>query len=246
MNRAAVEGEDAVGDEGPPHGDAVGGRDTGQAFPLYITAVAALLFLALAFFAVGRAGATKNGAQTAADAAALAAAQDYRDQLHTGLLAALGAGGDWAGWLAGLGAEPGRACGAAASYAGLNGAGPGIACDQGEAPGLFTVTVTSAGTVGDSVVPGTGSKHAKATAKAGVVPRCTAEPPKPKPEPSKPEPPKPDPSGTQSPSPAPSPTGEPPKPPGLILRCDGKTLVIDPQHPGTVRATDLYAVHLAD
>ncbi|MCA6093218.1 pilus assembly protein TadG-related protein [Streptomyces sp. SCA3-4] len=242
MSRAAVEGEDAVGDEGAPRGDAAG-RDAGQAFPLYITAVAALLFLALAFFAVGRAGATKNGAQTAADAAALAAAQDYRDQLHTGLLAALGAGGDWAGWLAGLGAEPGRACQAAASYAELNEAGPGITCDQGEAPGLFTVAVTSARTVGDSVVPGTGSKHAKATAKAGVLPRCTAQPPKP--EPPAPEPPKPDPSGTRSPSPSGEPT-KPPKPPGLTLTCGNKVLVIDPQHPGTVRATDLYAVRLAD
>ncbi|MEV5242311.1 pilus assembly protein TadG-related protein [Streptomyces cinnamoneus] len=240
MNRAAVEGKDAVGEEDPPRGDA------GQAFPLYITAVAALLFLALAFFAVGQAGATKNGAQTAADAAALAAAQDYRDQLHTGLLAALGAGGDVAGWLAGLGAEPGRACGAAASYAELNDAGPGITCDQGEAPGLFTVTVTSARTVGDSVVPGTGNQHAKATAKAGVVPRCTAQPPKPEPPKPEPEPPKPDPSGTQSPSPSPTPTGEPPKPPGVTLVCDGKVLVIDPQRPGTVRATDLYAVRLAD
>ncbi|MFE7120718.1 pilus assembly protein TadG-related protein, partial [Streptomyces sp. NPDC057654] len=55
--------------------------DAGQAFPIYITAVVGILFLALAFFAVGQAGAKKNGAQTAADASALAAAQDYRDQL---------------------------------------------------------------------------------------------------------------------------------------------------------------------
>ena len=43
--------------------------------------VAGLLFLALAYLAVGQAAANRNGAQTAADAAALAAAQDTRDQL---------------------------------------------------------------------------------------------------------------------------------------------------------------------
>ncbi|WP_194292244.1 pilus assembly protein TadG-related protein [Streptomyces jumonjinensis] len=36
--------------------------------------VAGLLFLALAFFAVGQAGASRNGTQSGADAAALAAA----------------------------------------------------------------------------------------------------------------------------------------------------------------------------
>lgn len=151
-------------------------RDAGQAFPLYVTAVAALLLLALAFFVVGRAGAVKNGAQTAADAAALAAAQDYREQLRAGFLAALGAGGDWAGWLAGTGAQTGPACRAAAAYAGLNDARPDIRCDPGEAPGSFTVTVTSARPVGRSVVPGTETRHAKATATAEVAPRCTAGP----------------------------------------------------------------------
>ncbi|MET9865896.1 pilus assembly protein TadG-related protein, partial [Streptomyces sp. NPDC006386] len=55
--------------------------DAGQAFPIYITVVGGLLFLALAYFAVGQATVNRGGAQTAADAAALAAAQDARDQL---------------------------------------------------------------------------------------------------------------------------------------------------------------------
>jgi hypothetical protein len=63
--------------------------DAGQAFPIYITAVAGLLFLALALFAVGQAGATRNGGQTAADAAALGAAEDFRAQLRKGLLDAI-------------------------------------------------------------------------------------------------------------------------------------------------------------
>ena len=43
--------------------------------------VAGLLFLALAYLAVGQAAVNRGGAQTAADAAALAAAQNTRDQL---------------------------------------------------------------------------------------------------------------------------------------------------------------------
>ncbi|AZQ75683.1 MULTISPECIES: pilus assembly protein TadG-related protein [Streptomyces] len=220
--------------------------DAGQAFPLYITAVAALLFLALAFFAVGRAGAVKNAAQTAADAAALAAAQDYRDQLRTGFLLAVGAGGagagtagagGWADWLAGRGGRDGPACEAAESYARLNGAQPTITCDPGGEPGSFTVTVTSERTVGESVVPGTGDKRATATAKATVTPRCDARPTPPTP-----------PTPTPTPAPTPSPTPTPSPPPVIDLTCDGgKVLVIDPRRPeATVKATDLFAVRLAE
>ncbi len=216
--------------------------DAGQAFPLYITAVAALLFLALALFAVGRAGATKNGAQTAADAAALAAAQDYRDQLRTGFLTAVGAGGDaWTAWLAGRGAQDDRACAAAASYAGRNDAAPGVACGPGDEPGSFTVTVTSRRTVGESVVPGTESRHATATAKAVVEPRCA---PRPGPMPG------PTSSPTASPGPTSSPSAGPSATPGPVLLCDGKVLVIRPGGVGgadaAVKATDLFTVHLAD
>ncbi|MGW3302579.1 pilus assembly protein TadG-related protein [Streptomyces rubiginosohelvolus] len=63
--------------------------DAGQAFPIYIMMVAGLLFLALAFFAVGKASALRNGSQGAADAAALAAAQQARDDFGTGFYASL-------------------------------------------------------------------------------------------------------------------------------------------------------------
>ncbi|MFF4221892.1 pilus assembly protein TadG-related protein [Streptomyces sp. L500] len=221
------------------------GGDAGQAFPLYITAVAALLFLALAFFAVGRAGAVKNAAQTAADAAALAAAQDYRDQLRTGFLLAVGTGGaggtgGWVDWLAGRGGRDGRACEAAESYARLNGAQPTITCDPGGEPGSFTVTVTSERTVGESVVPGTGDKRATATAKATVTPRCDARPAPPTPTPA--------PTPTSAPTTSPSPSPSPSPPPVIDLTCDGgKVLVIDPRRPeATVKATDLFAVRLAE
>ncbi|MFI0011295.1 pilus assembly protein TadG-related protein [Streptomyces globisporus] len=63
--------------------------DAGQAFPIYMMMVAGLLFLALAFFAVGKASALRNGSQGAADAAALAAAQKARDDFGTGFYASL-------------------------------------------------------------------------------------------------------------------------------------------------------------
>ncbi|RLU80853.1 hypothetical protein CTZ27_34125 [Streptomyces griseocarneus] len=150
--------------------------DTGQAFPIYITAIAALLFLALAFFAVGQAGANKNGAQTAADAAALAAAQSYRDQLSTGLLGAL-AGGTWGDWLNGRSGDPGTACGEADAYARDNGAElVGDCAATGLLPAAFEVTVRASEPVGRSVVPGTENTHATARARAVVEPRCAGIP----------------------------------------------------------------------
>ncbi|MFD4758653.1 pilus assembly protein TadG-related protein [Streptomyces sp. NPDC058439] len=64
-------------------------RDAGQAFPIYVVMVAGLLFLVFAFFAVGKASALRNGAQGAADAAALAAAQQNRENFGTGFYASL-------------------------------------------------------------------------------------------------------------------------------------------------------------
>ncbi|MFI9628647.1 pilus assembly protein TadG-related protein [Streptomyces sp. NPDC052042] len=64
-------------------------RDAGQAFPIYVVMVAGLLFLVFAFFAVGKAAALRNGAQGAADAAALAAARQIREDLEDQFLAAL-------------------------------------------------------------------------------------------------------------------------------------------------------------
>lgn len=60
-------------------------RDRGQAFPIYVVVVTGLLFAALAFFVVGQASVTRSDAQGAADASALAAAREVRDEAFTGL-----------------------------------------------------------------------------------------------------------------------------------------------------------------
>ncbi|WP_039937806.1 pilus assembly protein TadG-related protein [Streptomyces himastatinicus] len=214
--------------------------DTGQAFPIYITAVAALLFLALAFFAVGQAGATRNGGQTAADAAALAAAQDYRDQLGTALLKAVTDGSALEDLLNGRGIDVGDACAQAQWFAQENDADlTGDECVPDFLPTSFTVTVKTQKPVGKTVIPGTESKYATARAKAVIGPRCTLQPPD---EPS------------PTPTPTPTPTGDEDgddggedEKPSVALTCDGRTVTIDPAHPELLPdVKDLFSVHLAD
>ncbi|MEE1756293.1 pilus assembly protein TadG-related protein [Streptomyces sp. SP18CS02] len=147
-------------------------REAGQASPLYVFMVAGLLFLALAFFAVGQAGATRNGAQSAADAAALAAARESRDQFD---LEGLGLdalsdlfSGDLIGTVNG--------CGISHSYAGQNGAEV-RSCDWvADGRWGFTVGVESSNPVGDTILPGTEDQHAVAKATAIVEPRCSFTP----------------------------------------------------------------------
>ncbi|MFG3495145.1 pilus assembly protein TadG-related protein [Streptomyces sp. NPDC047928] len=147
-------------------------RESGQASPIYVVMVAGLLFLALAFFAVGQAGATRNGAQSAADAAALAAARESRDQftldgLDLDSLTDLFDGGligDFNG------------CQASHSYAGQNKADVVDCFPLGDGRWGFRVDVVSRNAVGDTVLPGTDALHADATATAVVVPACTFEP----------------------------------------------------------------------
>ncbi|MCB5912340.1 pilus assembly protein TadG-related protein [Streptomyces pinistramenti] len=147
-------------------------RDAGQAFPIYIVAVAGLLFLAFAFFAVGQAAATRNSAQTAADAAALAAGQQYRDQLSAGFIDALRHGAAWQDLIEGRGVDSGAACDHAAWFAGRNDATVS-SCTPDSWPTSFAVRVTSRTAVGRSVIPGTEHTHAAADATAVVAPRCT-------------------------------------------------------------------------
>lgn len=226
-----------------------GSGDSGQAFPIYITAVAGLLFLGLALFAVGQAGATRNGAQTAADAAALAAAQDHRDALRKELLAAIVAGEGWQDILDGDGLGSARACDEARWYAGENDADvTECAISPGLAP-TFHVAVQTRYTVGDSIVPGTESQHAEAEATAEVEPRCVHLPSPPEDSPS----PRPtdddggddgddneDGEGDGKP-------GEDPQKPPVEFTCDGEEWSIDPQRPGALPdAADLFSVHLAD
>ncbi|WP_445516596.1 pilus assembly protein TadG-related protein [Streptomyces sp. NEAU-174] len=220
------------------------GSDAGQAFPIYITAVAGLLFLALALFAVGQAGATRNGGQTAADAAALAAAQDYRDQLRKGFLEAIANGSAWDDLLDGRGLGGTNACDQAQWFADQNGADVTDCRGPDFLPTSFTVTVKTHKPVGKTVIPGTESKYGEATAKAVVTPRCTAEPPAPPTERpddgggGKDDDGKDDGKGGDG--------GKDDKPP-IDLVCDGTDLTIDPTRLDLFPdAKDLFSVHLAD
>jgi hypothetical protein len=137
--------------------------------------MAGLLFLAFAFFAVAQAGTVRNGGQTAADAAALAAAQEDRDQLFDGFLGSLGEGGSWQDWLDGLGGFPADGCGRAEDLAARNRADV-VSCDpvtRGADNG-YTVKVRTRFDTGDTIVPGADNKKATATATAVVKPRCGA------------------------------------------------------------------------
>lgn len=218
---------------------AAGSRDRGQAFPLYIVVVAGLLFAALAFVVVGMAGATRSDAQGAADAAALAGAREVRDKAFgdTDLLALTPA--DWEKILTGDRFELKGACGKAVDFATSNDATAECV------PNLprFTVNVTTNGTVGKSVIPGSEDVHGKATATAVIEPRCSldlAATPTATPTPTP----------TAAPSATPSPGGgDTPKPASVAFRCkDGVPLVVDPSQPGPLAklARTLFSVRLTD
>ncbi|MCP9957520.1 pilus assembly protein TadG-related protein [Streptomyces sudanensis] len=132
--------------------------------------VVSLLFLGLAFFAVGQAGATRNGTQSAADAAALAAAKESRDQFDLGALDGPGWTALFAGTLVGE-----DSCGASHTYAARNGSSVNECAALGDGRWGFRVTVRSAKPVGDTILPGTEGQYATATATAIVVPQCTFE-----------------------------------------------------------------------
>jgi hypothetical protein len=149
--------------------------DAGQAFPIYITVVGGLLFLTFAYFAVGQAAANRNGAQTAADAAALAAAQDRRDQLADAWVKDLLDPAKWQQILDGNAEGLSPSCWRAHQLAAQNDAqvaGRGCVPDG---PLGFTVEVETNKSVGESIVPGTEQQRANATATAVIEPLCTFE-----------------------------------------------------------------------
>jgi hypothetical protein len=147
--------------------------DSGQAFPIYITVVGALLFLAFAYLAVGQAAANRNGAQTAADAAALAAAQETRDQLAGKWVEDVLDPTQWQDIFDGLvpGLEP--SCWRADELAAQNDAHVETCVQTG--PLEYTVEVQTDKSVGESIVPGTEGKYSRASAKAVIEPRCGFE-----------------------------------------------------------------------
>ncbi|WP_328961889.1 pilus assembly protein TadG-related protein [Streptomyces virginiae] len=209
-------------------------RDEGQTFPIYVVAVAGLLFAAFAFVVVGMAGATRSDAQGAADAAALAAAQEARDNAFEGINPLTLTQGDWEEILTGDRLIELGACSKAHGYAAMNSA---TATCEANIP-EFAVSVTTNGTVGDSVIPGSEAVHGKAEAKAVIEPRCTLK---------------------SAPSPSPSPTPSPSAPPGggggagtspsVEFRCKGGVAItLDPTKPGSLTqlARKLFSVRLAD
>ncbi|MFV0133916.1 pilus assembly protein TadG-related protein [Streptomyces sp. HMX87] len=149
--------------------------DGGQAFPIYITVVGGLLLLAFAYFAVGQAGANRNGAQTAADAAALAAAQDLRDQLADKWVADMLTPAKWQDIFDGRATELEPSCRRADQLAARNDARV-LGCTPEGLLG-FRVEVQTNRPVGDSIVDGTEDWKSVAEATAVVEPRCTFEVP---------------------------------------------------------------------
>ncbi|MEU6915361.1 pilus assembly protein TadG-related protein [Streptomyces olindensis] len=149
--------------------------DSGQAFPIYITVVGSLLFLAFAYFAVGQAAANRNGAQTAADAAALAAAQDRRDQLADAWVKELLDPTKWEQIFEGNAEGLTPSCWRAHQLAAQNDAQIAGAGCVPDGPLGFTVEVETNKSVGESIVPGTEQQQANATATAVIERLCTFE-----------------------------------------------------------------------
>lgn len=133
--------------------------------------VAGLLFLAFAYFAVGQAAVSRNGAQTAADAAALAAAQETRDELTDLWVLDVLDPARWQEIFDGVGGTD--ACWRADQLAAMNDAG-NVACAP-DGPLAYDVTVQTNRPVGASVVPGTADRRAHASATAVIEPLCTFE-----------------------------------------------------------------------
>ncbi|MFF9215890.1 pilus assembly protein TadG-related protein [Streptomyces viridosporus] len=192
--------------------------DAGQAFPIYITVVGGLLFLAFAYFAVGQAAANRNSAQTAADAAALAAAQDRRDQLAGAWVQNLLDPAKWRAIFDGAAEGIDPSCWRADQLAAQNDATV-VTCAPDGLLG-YTVEVETNDTVGASIVPGTEEKKSQETATAVIEPRCTFELLE-------------------------EDAGEDTLP---LLACEGKEWELDPEGPEELlpRPEDLFDVHLAD
>ncbi|MFD9480274.1 pilus assembly protein TadG-related protein [Streptomyces nojiriensis] len=207
-----------------------GSQDRGQAFPIYVVAVTGLLFAAFAFVVVGMAGATRSEAQGAADAAALAAAQEARDNAFVDMDLVVLEQDDWGKILKGDRLDvSGSACGKAITFAARNNATAMCQASRRE----FKVSVTTKDTVGDSVIPGSENVQGKARATAVIEPRCSLGSPT-----------APTPSATPSPG-----GGGAEAPSSIEFRCKGGAVVtLDPTKPGSLArlAKQLFSVRLAD
>lgn len=202
--------------------------------------VVGLLALALAFFAVGQAGASRNGTQSGADAAALAAAQEarelFRDELVNGIADPDFLQKIFDGELFGSTAG---GCAAAGSFAQKNGTTlDGCAPLGGDRWG-YTVHVTAQEPLGDTILPGTDGWSAEATATAVVLPRCTFEAPDEEPPPE----------GGEGEEVEPDPSSSLPAEPILTgtLDCDGEEVELDPESLDSLPdMSELFTVRLAE
>ncbi|MCK1821176.1 pilus assembly protein TadG-related protein [Streptomyces sp. XM83C] len=129
-----------------------------------------LLLLAFAYLAVGQAAANRNGAQTAADAAALAAAQDTRKQLAAQWLQDVRDPTKWQAIFDGD-APVNPSCWRAYELAAQNEAHVESCAPTGLLG--YTVEVKTDRPVGDSVIPGTENQYATASATAVIESLCT-------------------------------------------------------------------------
>ncbi|WP_129840765.1 hypothetical protein [Streptomyces sp. RFCAC02] len=132
------------------------------------------LLVALTFFVFAQAASLRNGGQSAADAAALAAAQEARDTLFDDLIEAVADGeGDLSAILQAQDVET-AACSAAQDLAGRNGASV-EECVKLDGRAGYRVTVRTEASVGDTIIPGTEGRHAVLEAVAVIEGLCTAE-----------------------------------------------------------------------
>lgn len=198
-------------------------RDRGQVLPLYAAMMGCLLFAAFVFVVVGMAGGKRSDAQGAADAGALAAARETRDNLLVGMDLLTLTPADWEDILDGDRLDPNGACAKARDFAASNGAT--AECSVGVL--RFTVTTETNEAIGNTIIDGTGDMKGHAAATAVIEPRCALQP-------------GPTPTATPSPSATPGP---------VAIDCRGGAVVtVNPSAPGSLTklARQLFNVRLID
>jgi hypothetical protein len=135
--------------------------------------VSGLLLIALIFFVFAQAAFTRSGGQSAADAAALAAVREARDQLYDDFLDAIDGDGDLGEILDGEDYQTSAACDAAAELADRNDADVTSCAEDG--PRGYRVGIRTRDTVGQSVIPGTENETAVASATAVIHSLCEVD-----------------------------------------------------------------------
>ncbi|MFJ7629391.1 pilus assembly protein TadG-related protein [Streptomyces sp. NPDC097595] len=206
--------------------------EAGQAAPLYIAAVAGVLFVALVLFAFGEADIRRNGAQSAADAAALAAAKESRSRLEPDLKAHL-TDPEYlesvfsASYLGGAD----DACRKASDFAARNKAGSVRCRPLADGRWGYEVRLKSAKGMSTDIVPGTEGRKAEAMAVAVIEPRCAFVP-----------------AETAAPDADPGADADPPSVSIGRIHCDGgPDWSVDPEDPTLVPdVADLFTVRLAE